>query len=102
MPRGGRRSTTFKPGVSGNPDGRPRRPDTIAARQIFVTVRTAARALTQEAIDTLAAVMRDGRAPPAARIGGDTFLLILPTRSEHRDRELPERVVLEPRRGFGA
>jgi hypothetical protein len=75
MPRGGRRSTSFKPGVSGNPSGRPRRPDTIAARQIFVTVKTAARALTQEAIDTLAAVMRDGRAPPTARISAAVALL---------------------------
>jgi hypothetical protein len=75
MPRGGRRSTSFKPGVSGNPGGRPRRPDTIAARQIFVTVKAAARALTQEAIDTLAGVMRDGKAPPAARIAAATALL---------------------------
>jgi hypothetical protein len=75
MPRGGRRSTSFKPGVSGNPEDRPRRPDTIAARQIFVTVRTAARALTQEAIDTLAGVMRDGNAPPTARISAAVALL---------------------------
>jgi hypothetical protein len=75
MPRGGRRSTSFKPGVSGNPDGRPRRPETIAARQIFVAVRTAARALTQEAVDTLAAVMRDGRVPPTARISAAVALL---------------------------
>jgi hypothetical protein len=75
MPRGGRRSTCFRPGVSGNPGGRPRRPDTIAARQVFVNVRTAARALTQEAIDTLATVMRDGRAPPTARISAAVALL---------------------------
>ena len=48
---------------------------TIAARQIFVTVRTAARVLTQEAIDTLAAVMRNGRAPPTARISAAVALL---------------------------
>jgi Family of unknown function (DUF5681) len=75
MPRSGRRSTSFKPGVSGNPNGRPRRSDTIATRQALVTVRTAARALTQEAIDTLAAVMRDGKAPPAARLSAATALL---------------------------
>jgi hypothetical protein len=75
MPRGGRRSTSFRPGFSGNPNGRPRRSDTIAARQVFVTVKTAARALTQEAIDTLAGVMRDGKAPPAARIAAATALL---------------------------
>jgi hypothetical protein len=75
MPRGGRRSTSFRPGVSGNPNGRPRRSDTIAARQVFITVKAAARALTQEAIDTLAGVMRDGKAPPAARIAAATALL---------------------------
>jgi uncharacterized protein DUF5681 len=75
MPRGGRRSTSFKPGKSGNPGGRPRRPDTIVARQIFVTVRTAARVLTQEAIDALAAIMRDGRVPPTARISAAVALL---------------------------
>jgi hypothetical protein len=41
----------------------------------LVTVRAAARALTQEAIDTLAAVMRDGRAPPAARMSAAVALL---------------------------
>jgi hypothetical protein len=75
MARGGRRSTSFEPGLSGNPSGRPRRPDTIATRQIFVTVKTAARALTQEAIDTLAAVMSDQKAPPAARISAAVALL---------------------------
>jgi hypothetical protein len=75
MPRGGRRSTSFRPAVSGNPGGRPRRPDAIAARQIFVTVRAAARAPTQEAIDTLASVMRDGRAPPTARISAAVAIL---------------------------
>jgi hypothetical protein len=40
-----------------------------------VTVRTAPRALTQEAIDTLAAVMRDGRAPATARISAAVALL---------------------------
>jgi hypothetical protein len=34
MPRGGRRSTSFKPGLSGNPGGRPRRLSSIEARQV--------------------------------------------------------------------
>jgi hypothetical protein len=38
-------------------------------------VKAAARALTQEAVDTLAAVMRDGRATAAARIAAATALL---------------------------
>jgi hypothetical protein len=75
MPRGGVRSTSFKRGVSGNPGGRPKKPATIVARQIFVTVAAAARALTQEAIDTLAAVIRDEKAPPTARISAAVALL---------------------------
>jgi hypothetical protein len=75
VPRGGAKKTSWKPGQSGNPSGRPPRPDTIAARQIFVTVRTAARALTQEAIDTLAGVMHDAKAPAAARISAAVALL---------------------------
>jgi len=75
MPRGGVRSTSFGPGVSGNPGGRPKKPATIAARQILVTVSAAARALTQEAIDTLAAVIRDEKAPPTARISAAVALL---------------------------
>lgn len=75
MPRGGVRSTSFRAGVSGNPGGRPKKPATIAARRIFITVAAAARALTQEAIDTLAAVIRDEKAPPTARISAAVALL---------------------------
>jgi hypothetical protein len=75
MPRGGLRKTSFKPGESGNPGGRPKKPQTIEAKRIIADVKAAARALTQDAIDTLAAVMKDPKAPPAARISAAVALL---------------------------
>jgi hypothetical protein len=74
MPRGGRRSTSFRPGQSGNPSGRPKQPLTID-RRMFVEVKDAARKLTQDAIDTLGAIMKDPKAPAAARISAAVALL---------------------------
>jgi hypothetical protein len=73
--KGGRRSTCFKPGVSGNPDGRPKRPETIEARRVVADVKAAARELTLDAMDTLKEVMKDPKAPPAARVGAATAIL---------------------------
>lgn len=56
----------FVKGTSGNPLGRPR---------IILTVRDIAREHTEEAIETLAAIMRDEVAPAAARISACTELL---------------------------
>ena len=75
MPRGGIRSTSFKPGVSGNPGGRPKTPQTIEVRRIILGVREAARELTLDAIDTLATIMKDPKAPAAARISAAVALL---------------------------
>ena len=75
MAKGGLRSTSFKPGVSGNPDGRPRRPETIEARGVVADVKAAARELTLDAMDTLKQVMKDPKAPPAARVGAATAIL---------------------------
>ena len=75
MPRGGIRSTSFKPGVSGNPGGRPKKPQTIEVRRIILGVKEAARELTLDAIDTLAAIMKDSKAPAAARISAAVALL---------------------------
>jgi hypothetical protein len=72
MPRGGLRSTSFKKGQSGNPAGRPHRPE---ARRFFVDVKAAARELTLEAIDKLAVIMKNPKAPPAARISAAVALL---------------------------
>jgi hypothetical protein len=57
--RGGKRSTRFKPGQSGNPSGRARVP---------AEVKEMARAYTEEAIKTLATVMNDKKAPASARV----------------------------------
>jgi predicted ATP-dependent serine protease len=73
--KGGRRSTSFKPGVSGNPDGRPKRPETIATRRVVADVKATARDLTLDAMDTLKQVMKDPKAPPAARVGAATAIL---------------------------
>jgi predicted ATP-dependent serine protease len=75
MPKGGLRSTSFKPGVSGNRDGRPKRPETIHARRVVADVKAAARELTLDAMDTLKQVMKDPKAPPAARVGAATAIL---------------------------
>jgi hypothetical protein len=68
MPKGGLRSTSFRPGQPGNPHGRPRRPDTIEARRIVADVKSAARELTPVAMDTLEKAMTDQKAPWAAKI----------------------------------
>jgi hypothetical protein len=75
MPKGGRRSTSFRPGVSGNVNGRPKRPETIEARRVVADVKAAARELTLDAMDTLKLVMKDPKAPPAARVGAATAIL---------------------------
>ena len=68
MPKVGLRSTSFKPGVSGNLDGRPKRPETIEARKVVADVKAAARELTPEAMDTLKEAMADPKAPWSAKI----------------------------------
>jgi hypothetical protein len=75
MPRGGRRSTSFQQGISGNPGGRPRRPATIAARRIAADVKVLAQDCAPEAVSTLKAIMLSERAPPAARISAASILL---------------------------
>jgi hypothetical protein len=73
--RGGRRSTSFRPGVSGNPRGRPKKARTIEARRLVTDVKAAARELTQSAIDTLARIMKNPKAPAAVRLSAAQALL---------------------------
>jgi hypothetical protein len=68
MPKGGRRSTSFKPSVSGNPEGRPKRPETIEVRKVVADVKAAARELTLDAMNTLKGAMADPKAPWSAKI----------------------------------
>jgi hypothetical protein len=75
MPKGGLRSTSFKPGVSGNPTGRPKLPETIEARRVMADVKSAARGLTPVAMDTLEKAMTDRKAPWAAKIAAAIAVL---------------------------
>jgi hypothetical protein len=70
MPRGGLRSTSFKPGISGNPGGRPKRPDTIEAKRMVADARALAREVAPEAVEMLKSLMLDTYAPAAVRLGG--------------------------------
>lgn len=56
----------FQSGVSGNPRGRPKRDLDVAGL---------ARSYTREAIETLAQIMMDEGAPPAARVSAANSLL---------------------------
>lgn len=56
----------FKRGQSGNPGGRPK---------IVAEVKELARSYTEDAIKTLASIMKDGAAPPAARVKASETLL---------------------------
>ena len=59
-------STSFRPGQSGNPNGRPR---------VLADVQNAARDYSTAAIETLARIMRNPKAPAAARISAASALL---------------------------
>jgi hypothetical protein len=75
MPRGGRRSTSFRPGFSGNPAGRPKRPATIAARKVEADVKALARECAPEAISTLKTIMLSEHTPQAVRVTAANSLL---------------------------
>lgn len=75
MSRGGLRSTSFKPGLSGNPGGRPKRPDTVEAHRIITDVKAAARSHTAAAFETLVEAMQSEKAPWAARISAAIAVL---------------------------
>lgn len=64
-------STTFKPGQSGNPAGRPRLIETPSGRSL----RELAREHTMAAMETLIAIALDDEAPAAARISAASAIL---------------------------
>lgn len=59
-------STSFKPGKSGNPSGRPR---------VILEVRDIAREYTPTAFNTLWTICRDPKAPAAARVSAADTLI---------------------------
>lgn len=67
--RGGQRSTSFRPGQSGNPGGRPKLPPEI------VELRALARQHTPEAVKAIIAVMGDKKAPASARVTAASEIL---------------------------
>ena len=60
------RGRPFQKGTSGNPGGRPR---------VLADVQELARERSPDAINTLAAIMDDQKAPPAARVAAANALL---------------------------
>ena len=64
--RGGKRSTSFKPGNNANPSGRPK---------AIVHLVELARAQTEDSIKTLVEVRDNAEAPAAARVGAANALL---------------------------
>jgi hypothetical protein len=76
--RGGRRSTSFKPGKPGGP-GRPKKKAeekaTAIAKKAIADVKAAAKECTEDAIKTLKSVMKDESKPAAARVGAAIAIL---------------------------
>jgi len=67
--RGGKRSTSFKPGQSGNPGGRPKlTPELLELREL-------ARQHTRAAVEAIIQIVQDGEAPASARVTAASEIL---------------------------
>jgi Family of unknown function (DUF5681) len=75
MPRGGRRSTAWKPGQSGNPSGLPKDPAKIEAKKVIADVKAMAREAAPKAIETLTAIMEDKDKSAPARVAAAVAIL---------------------------
>lgn len=71
--RGGKRTTSFKAGRSGNPGGRPKLAPAVA--KAFADVKSLAKDVGAKAVATLEAVMDDVTMPPAVRVAAANSLL---------------------------
>ena len=69
------RGKPFPKGCSGNPGGKPKNPKAILDRQVIADVKELSRLEGPEAVRQLAAIMKDERAPHAARVSAANSLL---------------------------
>jgi hypothetical protein len=69
------RGKPFPKGCSGNPGGKPKNPKAIRDRQVIADVKELSRLEGPEAVRQLASIMKDGRAPHAARVSAANSLL---------------------------
>jgi hypothetical protein len=65
----------FPKGCSGNPGGKPKNPKAIRDRQVIADVKELSRLEGPDAVRQLAAIMKDERAPHAARVSAANSLL---------------------------
>jgi hypothetical protein len=79
MPKGGRNSTSWTKGKSGNPSGKPKEPHTQAVQQakqaIITDIKAAAKVHAPQALQALADCLTDLKAPHAAKIAAAQALL---------------------------